>query len=417
MKAVRRSPPFAFRIWLIAYSVLLSLVLAPPVHSATRYRPSASGNQQSTIVVDSSSVVHTFGGQMTFAIAAHSDAGITEAALLLRVGADSRTDVTEAEFTPGLRIDTRVTRDLQAQPIPPFATVVYSWRLTDSAGQTLTTPEQAYLYEDNRFSWQSVVRGPVHAHWHSGDFAFGQSIADIGYQALDRASRLMDAAQPETVDIYVYEKLGDLQSGLSLGGRTWVAGHADPSLGVVLVYSSPDPIGLLELENTLSHELTHVMVYQIVGPGYSRMPVWLDEGLATNSELRPSPTYADALTQATKAEALLPLESLCGSFGVDGSRIILSYAQSASVVRYIRDRWGPSAIGGLLAAYRDGASCQGGVQRVLNVSLAELQADWVSDVLRASPFINFLRSLLPYLLVFGPVAIILAALLFVPKRK
>lgn len=415
MKAVRRWPPFAFRIWLIADSVLLSLVLASPVHSATRFRPSASGNQQSTIVVDSSSVTHTFGGQMTFSLAAHSDADVTGVALLMRVGADSRTDVLEAEFTPGPRIETRVTRDLQARPIPPFATVVYSWRLTDSAGQTLTTPEQAYLYEDNRFSWQSVVRGPVHAHWHSGDFAFGQSVADIAYDALDRASRLMDAAQPETVDIYVYEKLGDLQSGLSLGGRKWVAGHADPSLGVVLVYSSPDPIGLLELENTLSHELTHVMVYQIVGPGYNRMPVWLDEGLAMNDELRPDPAYADILAQATKSKALLPLETLCGSFS--DAQYMLSYAQSASVVRYIRDHWGPGAIRDLLAAYRDGASCQGGVQRVLNVSLAELQADWESEVLRASPSTNFLRSIVPYLLVFGPVAIILAALLFVPKRK
>ncbi len=415
MKAVRRSPPFAFRIWLIAYSVLLSLVLASPVHSAARYRPSAGGNQQSTIVVDSSTVVHTFGGQMIFTLTAHGDTDITEAALLLRVGADSRTDVLEAEFTPGPRVETQMTRDLQAQPIPPFATVVYSWRLTDSAGQTLTTPEQAYLYEDNRFSWQSVVRGPIHAHWHSGDFAFGQSVADIAYDALDRASRLMDAAQPETVHIYVYEKLGDLQSGLSLGGRKWVAGHADPSLGVVLGYASPDPIGLLELENTLSHELTHVMVYQIVGPGYNRMPVWLDEGLAMNDELRPDPAYADILAQATKSEALLPLETLCGSFS--DAQYMLSYAQSASVVRYIRDHWGPGAIRDLLAAYRDSASCQGGVQRVLNVSLAELQAGWESEVLRASPSTNFLRSIVPYLLVFGPVAIILAALLFVPKRK
>ncbi|HLB50230.1 MAG TPA: hypothetical protein VJL59_24680, partial [Anaerolineales bacterium] len=134
--------------------LLLSIAPVPLVHA------------QSTIVVDSTAVVHTFGGQMIFTLAAHSGAGITEAALLVRVGADSRTDVTEAEFTPGPRIETQVTRDLQAQPIPPFATVVYSWRLTDSAGQTLTTPEQTYLYEDNRFSWKSVVRGPIHAHRH-----------------------------------------------------------------------------------------------------------------------------------------------------------------------------------------------------------------------------------------------------------
>lgn len=354
---------------------------------------------------------------MIFTLAAHSPNGITEAALLMRVGDDSRTDVLPVEFIPGQSIDARAVLDLQSQPIAPFATVFYSWRLADSAGATLTTPEQAYMYEDNRFQWQTVARGAIHAHWHSGDLAFGQAVADIGYEALNRVSGLMGATPPDKLDIYVYQNLSDLQSGLRLGGRTWVGGHADPSLGVVLVYGAPDQFELIRLENDLSHELAHVVLYQVVGPNYNRMPVWLDEGLATNAELQPNPAYSEALTAAVESETIIPLESLCGTFGVEASRAILSYSESESVVRYIQDRWGPSTMRELLQAYSEGASCEGGVQRALKLSLAELQADWTSDVLRASPLRALIRQFLPYLLIFGPVALIIAALLFVPKRK
>lgn len=373
--------------------------------------------QQAAIVVDNAVVAHTFGGQMIFILDAHANANITGAALLTRIGDGARTDVVDADFTPGPTIEARVTRDLQAQPISPFAPVIYSWRLTDSAGHTLTTPEQTYVYEDNRFTWQTAGRGAIVAHWYSGTLAFGQAVADTGYQALGRVSRFIGATPPARVDVYVYATLNDLQSGLRLGGREWVGGHADPALGVVLVAASPDPSGISGLDRDLPHELAHVMIYQAVGPGYDKMPVWLDEGLAVNSELQPQAQYALALDEAAGKNALMKLDTLCSSFGVDSGQALLAYGQSQSVVRYILDRWGSRAVADLLAAYRDGATCEGGVQRVLNVTLPELQADWQRDVLEASPLSNFLRGLGPALLVFGLPALVIAALIFVPKKK
>ncbi len=379
--------------------------------------PGVAAGSSKQITVDSTSVVHTFGGQMVFTLTAHAPTEITGVTLLVRTSADSRTDVLPAEFASSTRIEAHAVRDLQALPIPPFARVAYSWRLTDANGDTFNTPEQVYLYDDNRFQWQVADRGPVHTHWYSGDLAFGQAVADIGYEALTRASRLMNTTAPDTLDIYIYETVEELQSGLSLGGRAWVGGHADPTLGVVMVYGLPDQFELVRLENDLSHELAHVMIYQLVGAGYNNMPVWLDEGLATTAELQPDPIYTDALDTAVKNEALLPLDSLCSNFSVDASRSIISYAQSASIVQYIQDRWGPAKIHELLQAYHDGASCQGGVQRALNLSLAELQTAWESEVLRASPLSSLVRQLLPYLLIFGPITIILSFLIFVPRRS
>lgn len=377
----------------------------------------AAALAQTKIVVEEMNVDYTFGGQMTFLLAAHGDIEITAANLLVRVG-DGRTSVSEVKILPpNLRVELKSVRDLQTEGIPPFAPVTYSWRLTNANGQTLATSERTFVYEDNRFEWQSIQRPPVTAHWYQGDLAFGQAVADIGYQALNRAARFINAQPPKEVNIYAYATVEDLQAGLRLGGRNWVAGHADPSLGVVLVYSAPTQESLIELENLLPHEMTHVMVYQAVGANYARMPVWLDEGLAINNELQPNAEYTVILDQAIRSDALLPLGALCGSFSVDQSRFYLSYAQSKSVVRYILDRWGSKTVENLLKAYRDGATCEGGVQRVLNLSLAELQSEWESDALRASPLTKFLQDVTPAVAVFILPAFIIGLLLFVPRRK
>jgi hypothetical protein len=415
------SLPAASRFLLFRSVCLLlsgvGVLISFPVHAAPPGHQLLKPSSQTTIIVDSTNVYYTFGGQMVFTLAAHAPVNLTEATLLVRLGADSRTEVISAQFDPESKIDARVAVDLQAQPVQPFATVYYHWQIADSSGNTLTTDERTVWYEDNRFAWKTATRGVINAHWYTGDLSFGQALADRGFEALNRASRLMAAEPPDQLDIYVYETVSDLQSGLRLGGREWVGGHADPRLGVVMVYGINDPLDLIRLESDLSHELTHVMVYQIVGPGYGTTPVWLDEGLAINAEPQPNPQYTDALTTAVQSDALESIQVLCTSFGIDPNRAILSYAESASLVRYLQDRFGPQDIQKLLAAYRDGATCDGGVRRVLNLSLPELQSDWENDVLRASPFTKLFRQTLPYLIIFGPVLLVVMALVFIPKRK
>jgi hypothetical protein len=393
--------------------LFLISALALTLLSAIRYEPT----RQTSVVIDTINASHTFGRQMIFNLSAHSDTDITAAALLMRTSDSDRTDIFQAKVTPGKLIKAQVTRDLQSQPISPFSTVTYTWRLTDSTGKVFTSPEQKYVYDDNRFNWQTTSRGAIVAHWYVGDLNFGQYIADVSFQALEKVSRGLNAPRPAKVDIYVYTNVNDLQSGLQLGGRTWVSGHADPQLGVVMVIASPDLFGRTSLERDIPHELGHVMIYQLTLAGYDHMPVWLDEGLAVNAELQPRPEFAVALQEAVRNNALIPFSALCASFSLDPNKALLSYAESASLTRYISDRWGSAKVKSLLESYRDGATCEGGVQRELNLSLPELQAEWQKNVLNANPLNTFLQNAAPAFCVFAPLALIIAMLIFVPKRK
>ncbi|MBI4771246.1 MAG: hypothetical protein HY784_12765, partial [Chloroflexi bacterium] len=291
--------------------------------------------------------------------------------------------------------------DLRTRAIPPFAAVEYWWQIEADGLPPLTTEHAYLLYKDNRFDWQTLSQPPVSLHWYSGDLTFAQTALDIAVAALGRISRELSAPPPARMDIYLYADSGALQAGLRLAGREWIAGHADPALGVALVSVAPGLESRLEMSRVIPHELTHLLLYQLTGPAYSDLPGWLNEGIATDSENSATPEYALALTEAARDGQLLPFESLCGNFPPDDRQALLAYAQSGSVVHYIRTRFGSARLLALVDAYRDGASCASGVERALGLPLGRLQADWQRDTFHTSPLRAALRNLTPYGLLLG----------------
>ena len=137
----------------------------------------------------------------------------------------------------------------------------------------------------------------------------------------------------------------------------------------------------------IPHEITHLLVHEAVTPaGYRYVPEWLDEGLATTNERLPLPEYVLVLDQARTQGQLLPLEDLCVPFPPDPQTAFLAYAQSGSVVRFIRERYGAGGIRALLQAYANGDSCTAGVQHALDISLSGLETAWRASLEPQTPW-------------------------------
>jgi hypothetical protein len=102
---------------------------------------------------------------------------------------------------------------------------------------------------------------------------------------------------------------------------------------------------------------------------------------------------------ARKNGTLIKLDALCGAFPADAGQAELAYAESESLVRYIRDQHGATDLAALLAAYADGVSCDGGVQRVLHLSLSQLEEAWLRDKINLDPATLRLSQLTPWLAV------------------
>jgi hypothetical protein len=371
--------------------VLAGLVLVTRILAA----PSTGGGLCQTttaaegITVVESKASHSFAQQVTFTLQATSDVEITKVYLFFRATGEERTESAIVAIEPGLEIAARHVHELRRAPLPPFAMVTFWWRIENSAGASVTAEAQQFQYTDNRFRWEQLSANGLTVHWIEGhgDPIFGQAALDTVQASVEEINAELRAPVPESIHVYIYDAQPNLDAAMVLTGREWVSSQAHPELGVVVVAIPFEAGYTSRMDRYMPHEITHLLVYQAVTPvSYRYIPEWLDEGLATTHERLPTPEYAIAIEEAHAQGQLLPLEDLCVPFSPDSHTAFLAYAQSSSVVQFIRERYGAQGIRALLAAYADGASCGGGVRGALNVSLNGLETAWRASLEPQAPW-------------------------------
>ena len=355
--------------------VVTALILACVALLLASPPASASG-----IGVTTNSVEHSFAQHVTFTLRANSDAQIARVYLFFRATSDEETEKKMlAPEAPAREISIKYTHDVRRYPLPPFAEIIFWWQIEDEAGNQRKTPTKTFTYTDNRFRWEQLSAPGITIHWieGQGNPAFAQTALDIAQASVKEIRAELRAPTPDPLDIFIYDSEPNLQAAMVLTGRDWVGGQARPELGAVAVAVPPEQGYSSRMKRYLPHEITHLMVYELVAPqSYKNIPDWLNEGLATVNEQLPTPEYTLTLEEARDRGQLLSLEELCVPFSPDPRTAILSYAQSASVVTFIRKRYGAEGIRKLLSAYADGASCTSGVEEALGISFKRLESNW-----------------------------------------
>lgn len=332
------------------------------------------------IRVTTNNVEHSFAQHVTFTLDVSSEAQIAEVYLFFRATYDEETKKRELAIEePAREIRIKYTHDVRRDPLPPFADISYWWQIEDAGGNQLKTAPEQFRYTDNRFNWRRLSAAGITIHWMEGrgDPAFAQTALDIALASVKDVRAELHTPTPDPLDIFIYDSEPNLQAAMVLTGRDWVGGQARPELGVVAIAVPPEPGHSSRMKRYLPHEITHLMIYELTtAEGYKNVPDWLDEGLATVNERLPTPEYTLALEEARDLGQLLSLEELCVPFSPDPRTAILSYAQSASVVSFIRETYGAKGMRELLSVYADGASCTSGVEEALGISFKKLENNW-----------------------------------------
>lgn len=351
---------------------------------------------QSGVDIEHVRVGHDFGEDIRFRVQVRSADPIQKVLLLFRDVREQNTRV--AEMTQD-GDDFVFVYDATQNLLAPFAKLTIQFRVELENGDTVTSNRFSYIYSDNRFSWQTREEENFRVHWSNGDEAFGQAALDAARNGFARIAGFFPAEMDEPVDIYIYASPADLQNALFMGGENWVAGHADPALGIVFVSIAPGAQAQVLMQEQIPHELAHVMLYRYIGDDYERLPTWLQEGIASLAELYPNADYPLALERARDEHNLIPLAQLCMPFSRDASQAFLSYAESVSFTRYLLDTYGTSKLDALIHTYADSVACEIGAQQVYGQSLNYLDARWQETALGANLLGVALRSTAPYLLI------------------
>jgi Peptidase MA superfamily len=245
---------------------------------------------------------------------------------------------------------------------------------------------------------------------------------EVARTGLQRVQSLIAAEPAGQIDIYAYPSTSELQVTLTLAGLNWVAGHADPDLGVMVVALPDRPEKRLLMEQRIPHELMHILLYEAVGPTYTSLPTWVNEGLASIAELYPNPDYQILLEDAYEKDALLTISSLCQPFPRDAYSANLAYAEAASFTRYLQQQYGSSGLSALVQGYADGLDCDRGVEMSLGHSLLQLERDWRQAVFFENPNQAAMSSLMPWLtllvlILLAPLGLAISRLRSQPVRQ
>jgi hypothetical protein len=332
---------------------------------------------QSTIAVQSSSAQVDFPSKLTFSLSAKGAVNLTDIRLRYTISRESFARVFSesfVEFTPAATAEVSWVLDMQKTGgLPPGATLNYWWVIKDASGNQLETTPQQVDFGDNRYQWHSTTQGTVTLYWYKGDDGFANQLMTIAQQALTRLEGSTGAHLVRPIRIYIYASAQDLQ-GATIFPEEWTGGVAFTEYGIIAIGIAPD--NLAWGQTAIAHELTHLVVHQMMFNPYNELPTWLDEGLAVYNQGPPDPTFTVLLNQAIANNQLISLRSLSSPFSAYSNEATLSYAESYSVVDYLITTYGQAKMLELLNTFQQGSTYDGAFQKVYGFDMDELYTLW-----------------------------------------
>ena len=280
--------------------LVLLLNAAPPVR--------ADGG----VAVRSSEAQINFPRSVTFRLDAESETAISDVQLQVRTPGQrygSAVRNVRPSFSPGQRINATWSWPRFGSQLPPGAEITYRWRITDGDGRVTETPLASVYVQDTRHEWRELSGGGVTVRWYKGDDRFGREVLDAAREGVARVQRQQGVDLRHPVTVHIYGSQQELFEAVP-GAPGWIGGISIPDFDTVLV--GFDSRALEWGERALVHELTHQMVYQMTAHPTlgSRVPTWLNEGLAVVSEGATEPKSRELLDEAIRADTVPTLRNL-----------------------------------------------------------------------------------------------------------
>lgn len=373
------------------------------------------------------SETYTFGDTIFFDVQAQATTVFTYAALTLTVEGLAEPVFLTPEIGRSALLSANHPVNVAQYAIPPFAEITYWWDLATLGGKTHTTDPVTFRYEDNRVGWEWRVNRNknVVVHWDGEAQAVPQIAQTVALESLARADNLLGTVTSGDAHIYVYPDAASLNAAWQSHQTAqiqqgWAQAVTLPDLPVVLVSAAPGPALLEDLSRDLPHEMAHVAIGQATRQNEAAMiPGWFSEGVAAANALAFDSQLALMLQDGLDAGTLLPVAGLCApSFAtLEADMARLAYAQSASLMAYIRVSYGDAAITSLFDAYKNGAACEAGIQQALGTSMVELESGWRSSLARESLARPSLSGSLVVWLVVMSVGLFTGILFWIPLAR
>jgi hypothetical protein len=343
----------------------------------------ASAQAASGLVISPALVTVNFPNSITINISAESDVNITDIRVHYTVERQAFAKViSEAYvyFTPAKEVTAQWILDMRRTGgLPPGTGITYWLTVSDNSGRTSETLPGVIHFDDNRYEWKTLQEGQVTLFWYSGDDAFGAELMAAAQTSLTNLAENTGASLTSAVKLYIYASALDLQ-GAMIFPQDWTGGVAYPQCGTIAIGIEPVAYAVEWGKRTISHELTHLVTYQVIANPYSSVPNWLAEGLAMFSEGFLDTNFINALSLANVRHTLISVRSLCSPFSAYSDQAVLAYAESYKIVSYLIKEYGSNKMFDLLSVFKQGSGFDDALNSVYGFDMDALNSLWQTEL-------------------------------------
>jgi len=314
-----------------------------------------------------------------FSITAKSSEEIDDIRIFFRkIGQTGRSAYRTVDFQPGTLItgESMLSSGGGGNYFPPGTRILFSFEIRDKGGAVFRTPEQDFVYRDQRFEWLEVTSGLITVDYY-GEYVEkrAKTVLQAAEDAMERMVPVLDIEPTEPLRIVSYNNYRHMSAALPFRSQAvteqlQTQGMAFTDERVLLVHGF-DPT----VKGTVSHEFTHLLVAEAAGRATAQVPAWLNEGLAEYGNIDPTDSYEGALRFGIYTRRLKPLWYQ-DSFGGKPEDIIIAYGQAQSVVNHLINRYGPEKMAELFVALRKTLDIDVALDEVYGFDQYGLDSEW-----------------------------------------
>jgi hypothetical protein len=333
--------------------------------------------------ITAATVENGYPRNLTFTLSARSDSEITDVSLHYAI-AGRRTSALGKpdEFTPGTRVDTKVTVQVNSAAgyIPVGSAFRWHWEVLTADGATTSQPEQEFFYLPPGQAWESVEGEFMAVYYHGNQRALATEYLEAGeatYQKVGQDLFNITLQQvPINVILFANEREMDpARPGAGAGSFDAAVTTCGTKVSNDIVLVIPQSCGTTDRTDTLRHELGHIL-NQTAGEGsLGKLPSWLDEGTAVYAQSTPGNGYLGAFQSAARRNQLIPFAQM-GTPSGDASKVNLFYGQSYAMVRYLIDKGGPPQYAEFFATIKRGSRFDEALKQVYGFDLAGFEEEF-----------------------------------------
>ncbi len=362
--------------------------------------PGMAEAQQNEIRIVAHRVETDFPKDVKFYVEVAGPDDIAEVRVYMKtIGQTARSAYRQVEFEPGTNVSGEAELLTSGNNyVPPGTRLAYHFEVTDTTGRTLRTEDEVFVYLDTRFEWFTVSEGIITVYYNSPLVkSRAEHVLETAAASMRITGPVLGISPDQPLHIITYHNYQDMIGALPFRSQATsqqliTQGMAFDEERVLMVHS-----GDRSVTGTTAHEFVHLLVGDALGRAYSRVPAWLNEGLAEYGSRHSGPREIVNFTveRAIASGDLRPIWHL-GTYSGTPDEIIYAYAHGESVVTFLIQEYGEAKMAELMQAIARTFDIDKALEQVYGFDQHGLDSAWRLEIgLEPLPAPNQNRLQLP----------------------